>query len=1604
MRRLFTLLLISMLPILAMGQNGTVYPIDLSVMMTPPYGTCLKEYVGSDRIVVQALLKDFSKKSEQFVVQLKVTDNRNRVVLLTNFGGYDFPAGKTFTYPMGPNADQGDKNNVLHQLFENAKIQPKNECFEEGAYTFEFQAFQAASYPSRKIALSMPFRYPVFLQGNTVQPLQIYPYENEVICSHAFEYTNENGIKRNATQLGGIAYQWQSANPTGMRVGYLLQVVDLGLIGDKKWSDIKSEAGGIFGRVDKESYRVNELTYAPFYNHAFSAGNYEENHAYAWRVLALVGKDLELGKNASVNDNNAPVRVFYFCGAPGIEKDDYEVIKDDREFDKNLHKVKMDTVKSTDLNALALWRDSSVKDAYCGVNVEIRKKGQEKWTPYFVEQTNKYDESIDPTDNSYTFTNLSYNTRYEVRAQYVKCENCAQRPTGCVYAPYSDILEFVIAQPIDSATCGQNLPKLADCGDGVKAPRILAGDTIIANGTKVVVDSVSYPNASDSSIISGKGHICMPIVKNIQLKMEFNEITINCAKELVKGKVVSVWDDKTCAMIDIDELGGQNSTGGTDNTASDATVEEYDPSTANDKPAGTLMVDKDGTVKFKTKDGKIEDIGKSITLSAQEYQSKDFLSDNAHYIEFYNEDKNNAFDNNAQGYYDKISKYEYFDSPLNKVVLPWLANNPGKIKKIKAREVKKKETIASFESVMFVIPSGDSYIQLDAKQDKDGNYDLQIPGWADVDYSTPIYAIARNSAESSYFDAGKMMQANYAERTHKLNIVSLVGDLDASYKTAVEKSLKDIYGRLGISWTVEVTKLDNDTIKNVILDDGLSITADDESSWKSETREMRTIRKLYQHSVTTIDKDAAYLFVVNHPEEKNFNGVEGDMPRSQSVGYIFKDNVTDASKFGRLVAHEIGHGVYKLQHTFDYDGLKDKKEQTDNLMDYNGGDFLAHYQWRVMQDSVMFVWGLFQDDEDGFAFDKTYSAFCFDDSDLSEALKEDLRYFYLPDGRIVDLSKTSNLVCGFYDEKDSYPDARGAIFCFDIDSYRGYHVYADGTKNTLGYGLKNNKTVLPCNAILADNQNVEAYRVFKTDDGLLVKSSKGKVLTIHVKLKTCNCKSKILRLSPSFLNSNSFVFYNPYSYYKENNMGKNMYYMGKNYFLPISDYYEEKGKNQKNVGFYYREYNNKKDLLDELEACEKYKDAYGEKDYRDERKNVFEAAHNSYNGYPLNSPFSMTAIKDEHVKTSVFNVKNAFEKMKPWVDKNWQMTSVTGNPKSNRQRFYKASTIGNELDIASYNNELKDNVLYEVYYDAANGVNGKTVFYNSEEIRYVCYGYIMAYMNLSAYEAAFSAFNFFDKEYSSDPYDWVNETNYNSITVPFLLKAMYDGYYYYGNRMFQSNFVPESFGMYTLYDEKMLLVDLDYDLSDLAIDFIFLYGTGYSAQSAKGAIKVVGKFTIGMLADALLQVGFMMMADETLTFKEAFYKIEWDKVVNSGIENLYPNWLSASYLGCLRTLLKTLDNDDRNFWKAAETCMNSFLSNSIARFATKKIWMINNVDINLRIIFERNLRYHTRHFLQQLASYGFNRDTLEWFVSDIVGKKFFSDYKHELDYIHFNEE
>ena len=102
-------------------------------------------------------------------------------------------------------------------------------------------------------------------------------------------------------------------------------------------------------------------------------------------------------------------------------------------------------------------------------------------------------------------------------------------------------------------------------------------------------------------------------------------------------------------------------------------------------------------------------------------------------------------------------------------------------------------------------------------------------------------------------------------------------------------------------------------------------------------------------------------------------------------------------------------------------------------LDYNNGDFLAHYQWRVMQDSIMFVWKGLQDDEDGmWTTDGHYYLFTYlamlKGLDYKEAEKlgryaerpdthvisfEDFkeRDYKLPDGRIIHL-KAGQVVMG----------------------------------------------------------------------------------------------------------------------------------------------------------------------------------------------------------------------------------------------------------------------------------------------------------------------------------------------------------------------------------------------------------------------------------------------------------------------------------------------------------------------------------------------------------------------------------------------------------------
>lgn len=53
------------------GQTGSVYPVDLNVMLAPPFGTCLTDLTNTNRFVIQALLRDMNHGNDyQMVIQM----------------------------------------------------------------------------------------------------------------------------------------------------------------------------------------------------------------------------------------------------------------------------------------------------------------------------------------------------------------------------------------------------------------------------------------------------------------------------------------------------------------------------------------------------------------------------------------------------------------------------------------------------------------------------------------------------------------------------------------------------------------------------------------------------------------------------------------------------------------------------------------------------------------------------------------------------------------------------------------------------------------------------------------------------------------------------------------------------------------------------------------------------------------------------------------------------------------------------------------------------------------------------------------------------------------------------------------------------------------------------------------------------------------------------------------------------------------------------------------------------------------------------------------------------------------------------------------------
>jgi hypothetical protein len=209
--------------------------------------------------------------------------------------------------------------------------------------------------------------------------------------------------------------------------------------------------------------------------------------------------------------------------------------------------------------------------------------------------------------------------------------------------------------------------------------------------------------------------------------------------------------------------------------------------------------------------------------------------------------------------------------------------------------------------------------------------------------------------------AGALRVVSYPLTRHHVVIVP-VGSAQPSFSVAqLRTQLNTIYAPAVIDWDVTQLPAVTATYWDQINDGKLQFPATDYSP------EMRGVWQAFLASNNPMP-GTAYLFIVSAFDSSQYKGY---MPIRSIYGFL------TPSATPRDAAHELGHGLFNLRHTFSNDNVvKLQKGSTQNLMDYSSinsgqsGSELWKYQWDFTH-NPQGGWFVFEDSEEGAVDEET---------------------------------------------------------------------------------------------------------------------------------------------------------------------------------------------------------------------------------------------------------------------------------------------------------------------------------------------------------------------------------------------------------------------------------------------------------------------------------------------------------------------------------------------------------------------------------------------------------------------------------------------------------
>ncbi|WP_340201823.1 fibronectin type III domain-containing protein [Ascidiimonas sp. W6] len=680
------------------------------------------------------------------------------------------------------------------------------------------------------------------------------------------------------------------------------------------------------------------------------------NKRYAWRVQA---KALNGAEEVGLFKNNGFSEIFWFdYSAPCLppENVDHEV--------KGTHQANI------------LWVDFT--NEVPEFNIRYREKSNDVQNQWFYSKT---------TANFITLWDLRPGTVYE----YQVAKKCSL--TNSEYSAIQTFTTFIQDDEAGLYNCG--IAPDISISNRNPLENLNTGETFKAGDFPIKVIEVS----GSSGRFSGKGYVSIPYLGSIKVAVEFTNILLNTDRQLAEGTVITTYDPDLSGIIDpwdeLDDIGDIINGGdnivlddvdfdierieitddgntlvviGKDENGNDTQIEfPYDDTDTYQVTGsnGVFVVDEEGNLK---KIGEVAD-GGSVTGDNTDGVNPggNGTVDNPSAGTFANNDIAVTYvksEDTKYGWDEVNNPYEEQNYPKVKLesggeIYPFHKAVPtGKSDSFYA-DIDIKNPEISIDSLVFKTVAG---MALKTERvDGENRFKIIVEGHTGYKNEEALITYKNGTGKqvviSSFFihhlksfEDVRMVLVPINNAFIEEDAVSLAANTFASSGAALQISKAQQYDLAITDW---------DKNGNNELDyDGSGLLS-------QLPEEFAAIKNNFKNNYSAYSNRTYYIFVFDN-NIRPTKSIAGFMPRGNQFGFVFSGNgsgLESKAKQATVIAHEIGHGVFKLQHPFETTA---QSGSTNWLMDYNNGNGteISKVQWEAMGDEGIQLY-FFDKDEEG---------------------------------------------------------------------------------------------------------------------------------------------------------------------------------------------------------------------------------------------------------------------------------------------------------------------------------------------------------------------------------------------------------------------------------------------------------------------------------------------------------------------------------------------------------------------------------------------------------------------------------------------------------------